>query len=148
MTRRCTNAMAMSVTLLALASAPVLAADVEFVVESAAVVAIKKSLSVRYLQLTPGFQDGVVGFTHDGLIALRETRTLSKDQRAELELLIAEDNKDRSAMYREIARANGRPDWENRFKFVFAERWIKRAPMGWYYRESGGTWVKKGPPVS
>ncbi len=135
-------------TLLGLAGTPAIGAELEFLVDSAAVAAIKKSLSLRYAQLKPDFQDGVVGFTHDGLIALRETTTLSKEHHAELEVLISEDNKDRSAMYREIARANGRPDWENRFKYVFAERWIRRAPMGWYYRESDGTWVKKAPPAS
>lgn len=148
MMRRNVNVVALCAMLLALSSTPVVGAEVEFLVDSAAVVAIKKSLSVRYVQLKVDFQDGVVGFTHDGLIALRETKALSKEHRVELELLVAEDNKDRSAMYREIARANGRPDWEDRFKFVFAERWISRAPVGWYYRESDGTWIKKAPPVS
>lgn len=120
----------------------------EFQVDSAAVVAIRQSLAVRHIQLKVHFHQGVIGYTEDGLIALRESAGLAKEQRAALELLISEDNKDRGAMYREIARANGRPDWELRFRSVFAERWISRAPVGWYYRNSGGTWIKKAPPVS
>ena len=120
----------------------------EFQVDSAAVVAIRQSLAVRYLQLKTHFQQGVIGYTQDGLIALRESASLAKEQRAELERLISEENKDRGTMYREIARANNRPDWEGRFRSVFAERWISRAPVGWYYRNSSGTWIKKVPPVS
>ena len=148
----CIRKVMTGVTLMTLAFAvtpAVRAADQpEFQVDSAAVVAIRQSLAVRYLQLKIHFQQGVIGYTQDGLIALRESASLAKEQRAELERLISEENKDRGVMYREIARANNRPDWEDRFRSVFAERWISRAPVGWYYRNSSGTWIKKVPPVS
>lgn len=130
---------------LALLGSPAASAEAEgeFQVDSAAVVAISKSLAFRYAQMKPYFQEGVIGFTHDGLIALREANELTKDLRAEVELFIAEDNKERRALYREIARANGHPDWESKFQFVFADRWIRRSPVGWYYRDSSGNWIKK-----
>jgi uncharacterized protein YdbL (DUF1318 family) len=117
--------------------------EFEFDVHSPSVKVIRTSLVERYAALKEHFQTGVIGFTHDGLIAMREPGGLAAEMRARVERLVAEDNKDRGAMYREIARANGRPDWEAQFQYVFAERWISRAPVGWYYRDSSGQWVKK-----
>jgi uncharacterized protein YdbL (DUF1318 family) len=117
--------------------------DTDFDVQSPSVMAIRKSLAERHAVLKEHFQAGVIGLTHDGLIAMREAAGLAPDMRATLERLVAEDNKDRGTLYREIARANGRPDWESQFQNVFAERWIRRAPSGWYYRDSGGHWIKK-----
>jgi uncharacterized protein YdbL (DUF1318 family) len=135
---------------LALSAAPAFSSEgvTELQVNSAAVEAIKKSMAGRYLRLHSHFQDGVIGYTQDGMIALREAASLARELRTELESLIAEDNKERDVMYREIARANGRPDWESRFRSVFAERWISRAPVGWYYRNASGEWVRKLPPAS
>ncbi|MEO8102608.1 MAG: YdbL family protein [Betaproteobacteria bacterium] len=128
-----------------LAVAPVLAAETafEFNVDSAAVMAIRKSLAQRHTLLKEHFEAGVIGLTHDGWIALREPASVAADVRARVELLVEEDNKDRGTLYRELARANGRPDWEYKFQSTFAARWIDRAPVGWYYRESGGQWVRK-----
>ena len=122
--------------------------EVIFETESPTVGAIKKSLAIRYLQLQPRFESGVIGFTQDGLIAMRDGSGLNHEAIAEVTLLIVEDNKERAALYREIARANGRPDWESQFRYAFAERWISRAPEGWYYRTSGGSWMKKITPVT
>lgn len=122
--------------------------DAEFDVQSPSVMAIRKSLAERQVLLKEQFQAGVIGLTHDGLIAMREAAGLAPDMRATLERLVAEDNKDRGTLYREIARANGRPDWESQFQNVFAERWIRRAPSGWYYRDSGGRWIKKLPSAA
>lgn len=133
---------------LCLASATAMSAeaDADFDVHSPSVMAIRKSIVDRYAILKVHFHEGVIGLTHDGMIALREPGKLAKEMRAGLERLVIDDNKDRGTMYREIARANGRPDWESKFQSVFAERWISRAPVGWYYRDSRGNWLKKLPP--
>ena len=120
-------------------------AEFEFNVHSPSVMSIRKSLADRYLVLKEHFQAGAIGFTHDGMIALREPGSIPQDVRARVELLVVEENKDRSTLYREIARANGRPDWESQFRAVFAACWIQRAPVGWYYREAGGHWLQKTP---
>jgi len=117
--------------------------EVTFDVSSPAVKAIRKSLVDRHVILREFFDTGAIGFTHEGLIAVRDTGPLARDRRAMIDALVAEDNKDRSTLYREIARANGRPDWESPMQNAFAERWISRAPVGWYYRDSGGQWVRK-----
>lgn len=121
-------------------------AEFQFNVQSPSVMSIRKSIADRYLILKEHFQAGAIGFTHDGLIALREPGSIPQDVRARVELLVVEENKDRSTLYREIARANGRPDWESQFRAVFAARWIHRAPVGWYYREADGRWLQKNSP--
>ena len=63
--------------------------------------------------------------------------------RADLITLVADDNKDRSTLYREIARANGHAEWETDLRATFGQRWISRAPSGWYYRDSAEAWIHK-----
>ena len=117
--------------------------DAEFDVHSPSVMAIRKSLAERHVTLKVHFEAGVIGFTYDGLVAMREPGRLAPDVRSKLELLVAEDNKDRGTMYREIARANNHPEWEAQIKATFGERWISRASSGWYYQNAQGQWVKK-----
>ena len=118
-------------------------AEVIFETDSPTIGAIKKSLAIRYTILQAHLDAGVIGLTQDGMIALRDGTSLVGEAKTEIAHLIEEDNKERAALYREIARANGRPDWESQFRFAFADRWISRAPEGWYFRNSSGTWIKK-----
>ncbi|MEP7155694.1 MAG: YdbL family protein [Betaproteobacteria bacterium] len=121
--------------------------EVKFETDTPTVVAIRKSLALRYAQLQPQFEAGVIGFTQDGMIALRDGSGLTLVAEGEMRMLIAEDNKERGALYREMARANGRPDWEMQFRYTFSERWISRAPVGWYYRDGSGKWIRKVLPA-
>ena len=57
--------------------------------------------------------------------------------------LVADENRDRSALYREIAVANGHPEWEDEIRATFARRWIANADSGWYYQENDGSWRQK-----
>lgn len=121
-------------------------AESELQIDSASINAIKRSLADRLQLLRPHFESGVVGLTQDGMLSSRKTaewEALSLEQRRVIETLIVDDNKDRNTLVREIARANGRPDWEAGLKTTFAERWIQRAPPGWYIRQSNGQWVRK-----
>ncbi len=115
----------------------------EIDVSTAAVVVIKKSLAGRFMLLKPHFDSGAIGLTTDGLVAMRDLQAIALTQTLKVENFIAEENKDRATLYREIARANGRPDWESDIKAIFGERWIRRAPAGWYYRDSAGKWIRK-----
>jgi hypothetical protein len=46
-------------------------------------------------------------------------------------------------MYREIARANGHPEWEEEIRATFAQRWVQKAAPGWWYQNQSGAWVRK-----
>ena len=108
-----------------------------------AIMSLKKSLGNRFLQLKPHMEAGVIGLTHDGIVALRDAATIDVKALIALDALIIEENKDRITLYREIARANGRPEWESDLRNTFGTRWISRLPAGWFYRDEKGLWVRK-----
>jgi uncharacterized protein YdbL (DUF1318 family) len=64
-------------------------------------------------------------------------------ERAGLNQAVADENRDRQAVYREIAVANGHPEWEAQIRATFAKEWIQKARPGWYYQDAGGAWKKK-----
>jgi uncharacterized protein YdbL (DUF1318 family) len=119
------------------------AAQANLQIDTPAVAALRASLRERHSQLAPLYASGAVGLTKDGSIGLRDANLVPLAQRAQVNGLVAEGNQDRSALYREIARANGHPEWENEIRATFAQRWIDRAQPGWYYQNASGAWVKK-----
>ena len=112
-------------------------------VSTPAVVLLKKSMGNRFIQLKPHLDAGDIGLTHDGVIALRDAATVELKALLVLDALIVAENKDRATLYREIARANGRPEWESNLRATFGQRWISRMPPGWFYRDEKGQWLKK-----
>src|SRR3546814_19387624 len=67
-------------------------------------------------------------------------------QRAQANAAVADENRDRAALYREIAAANNHPEWEAQIRAAFAKTWIEKAHAGWYYQNAPGAWQKKKPP--
>lgn len=112
-------------------------------VDSPSISIIKKSLAARFVSLRPLLASGTLGLTRDGQIAIANADNIHPTEKRQVEVLVEEDNKDRLTLYREIARANGRPDWESELKRTFGERWINRAPSGWMIKDEKGAWVKK-----
>ena len=76
-------------------------------------------------------------------VALRDANAVPLPQRATANNLVAAENADRGGLYKEIARANGKPEWEGEIRNTFAQRWIERAKPGWYVQNAQGQWVKK-----
>jgi uncharacterized protein YdbL (DUF1318 family) len=60
-----------------------------------------------------------------------------------LRKLVADENAERAALYREISAANEHPEWEPEIRKVFAERWISNARPGWSYQAADGSWKTK-----
>ena len=73
---------------------------------------------------------------------MRDPNAVPLPQRNAVKSLVSEENADRKAMYKEIAVANGQPKWEGQIQSVFAQRWVAKAPAGWWYEDSSG-WKKK-----
>ena len=119
------------------------AIEPEFNIRSSSVLIIRQNLAERHELLKAHYQAGAIGPTHNGLVAVRDIGILPAAIRINIVRLVAEDNKDRGTMFREIARANGRPDWESRFQSIFGTRWVNRAPADWYVLDSRGDWVQK-----
>ena len=106
--------------------------------------AIKARMAERQSQsLASLFDAGAIGFTADGLVAIRDRAAVSLSERRNLESLVADENRDRQAVYREIAVANGHPEWEQDIQQTFGREWVKNARPGWYYQDAGGAWRQK-----
>ena len=130
--------------LLLLASAPRLAlAQADLRIETPAIAALRASLRENHQQLRPLYVSGAIGLTRDGNIGLRDANAIPLAERAQVNALVAQANRDRAALYREIALANKKPEWEGEIRTTFAQRWVERAPAGWYYQNASGAWVQK-----
>lgn len=106
--------------------------------------AIRGRMQARFQNILQGLLDsGAVGFTSDGLVAVHDAGKIPLSQRAQATAAVADENADRNALYREIARANGHPEWEPRIRATFAKGWIERAHAGWYYQDASGAWKRK-----
>ncbi|MGB9150505.1 MAG: YdbL family protein [Burkholderiales bacterium] len=116
-------------------------ADIE--VNTPAIAALKAAMQARHNALAPLYTSGAVGLTKDGLVAMREASGVPLAQRTAAASAIADENKDRAALYKEIASANKHPEWEAEVRSTFASRWISKAQSGWYYQNASGEWTKK-----
>ncbi|MHA6203801.1 YdbL family protein [Dyella soli] len=106
--------------------------------------AIRARMQERFRStLAALFDSGAVGFTRDGLVAVRDAAKVPLDQRAGLNAAVADENRDRDALYREVANANNHPEWEAQIRATFAKGWIERARAGWYYQDPSGAWKQK-----
>jgi len=116
------------------------AADIE--INTPGVVALTQSMQARYPQLAPHYASGAVGLTSDGFVAVHDASAVPLAQRQAVNALVAAENHDRKALYSEIARANGHPEWTDDIRNTFAQRWIQRAQAGWWIQGAKG-WAKK-----
>jgi len=106
--------------------------------------AIKARMAQRQRDsLNALFDAGAIGFTSDGFVSVRDRAAVPLSERRTLEGVVAEENRDRAAVYREIAVANGHPEWEADIQQTFAREWNKSARPGWYYQDSSGKWQQK-----
>lgn len=117
-------------------------ADID--IESPQVRAIQARMAERFRStLEPHFASGALGFTRDGLVEVRDAAAVPLAARTATKQAVAEDNRDRAAVYREIAVANGQPEWEAQIRETFAAQWIERAAPGWFYQDASGNWQRK-----
>lgn len=119
------------------------AAQANLEINTPGIAAIQASMQRRHAELAPLYASGAVGLTRDGNVALRDPAAVPLAQRAAANGLIAAENQDRASLYREIARANSRPEWEGDIRNTFAQRWIDRAQPGWHYQNAAGAWARK-----
>jgi uncharacterized protein YdbL (DUF1318 family) len=137
--------MRMLIRLFALAACLVGAAHAQTNLEinTPAVAQLKASLHARHADMRPLFASGAIGLARDGTVQVRDANLVPLSQRAGVNALLGQENADRDALYREIARANGHPEWADEIRHTFAQRWAERAPAGWWMQDASGAWVKK-----
>lgn len=127
-------------TCLWLAPAAAQQADIE--INTPAIGKLKSSMQARFDRMEKYFSAGAVGLTSDGLVTVRDAAAVPLPERAQINALVAEENQDRRALYREIAVANGHPEWEDEVQKTFAERWAAKARGGWWVQGADG-WSQK-----
>ncbi len=104
---------------------------------------LKSRMQQRHGQLSPYYASGAIGMTNTGLLSLRDPKQVPLKSRNQVKVLLSDENKDRNALYNEVARANGHPEWANDIRATFARRWVGNAPSGWWYQNANGDWLKK-----
>jgi uncharacterized protein YdbL (DUF1318 family) len=117
---------------------------VDITIRTPAIQAIQDRMAARFQSsLESHFDSGALGFGNDGLIVVRDATKVPLKDRVSVNQLVAEDNRDRKAVYREISVANGHPEWEAQIRDTFAKQWIASAHKGWSYQSADGAWKQK-----
>jgi len=120
------------------------AQSADITIKTPAIQAIQNRMADRFQsQLAAHFDSGALGFGSDGLLVVRDATKLALKDRAAVQQAVAEDNRDRNAVYREIAVANGHAEWESQIRGIFAKQWIASARAGWWYQTADGAWKQK-----
>lgn len=113
-------------------------------IRTPAIQAIRDRMSARFRnELQPHFDSGALGLTSQGLVTVRDPARIPLNARVAVNQAVADDNRDRNAVYRELAVANGHPEWEPQIREIFARQWVDSARSGWYYQDASGNWRQK-----
>ena len=116
----------------------------DITIRTPAIQAIQARMEARFdSTLKAHFDSGALGFTNDGLVNVRDAAKIALKDRVAANQAVADQNRDSKAVYREVAVANGHPEWESQIRAVFAKQWIESARSGWWYQDAGGGWKKK-----
>ena len=118
-------------------------AEADINIQTPAIQRLQTGLRQRHEQLAKYYASGAIGMTGDGFIKIRDLNAIALPERRLVQQLVSSDNVDRAALYEEIARANGHPEWKADIQATFAKGWVSNAPAGWWYQDSRGQWVRK-----
>jgi len=120
------------------------AQEADINVSNPAIRGLKDSIKQRSDAIKPYMDRANVGIGQDGLLVVRNTDGLSLKERADVKQLIDAENRDREALYAEIAKANNiSKDNIPKIKSIFAKSWVDQARPGWLIQDSQGNWRKK-----
>jgi uncharacterized protein len=122
---------------------PAQAAPPNIAIDSPAIRSLRSAMASRQADLAPYYRSGALGFTQTGTVAVRELKSVPLPQRNKVKKLVADENGDRQALYAEIARANGHPEWTDQIRQIFAKVWVEEAPKGYWHQNTQGSWQQK-----
>ena len=132
------------VSLLSLVVSDAAAAEPDLNVATPAIKSLQSRMAERFKsELAAHFDSGALGFTREGHVEIRDAAAVPLASRAAVKQSVADDNRDRDAVYREIAVANGHAEWEADIRATFAKQWIAAAHAGWWYQDASGQWRRK-----
>jgi uncharacterized protein YdbL (DUF1318 family) len=120
------------------------AQEADINVSNPAIRGLRESIKRRSGAIKPYMDKGNAGINQDGMLVVRSSEGLSLKERAEVQQLIEAENRDREALYAEIAKANNiPPNAVPKIKGIFAKSWIDQAQSGWWVQDSQGNWKRK-----
>lgn len=120
------------------------AAEPDVNVSTATIRALKEGMKQRAAELKPYLGSGGVGITKDGLLVQRDAAGMDLATKAKVRRLVDAENKDREALYREIATANNYgAERVADIRSIFAQTWKDKAEPGWWVQGADGSWKQK-----
>lgn len=126
--------------------------EIDIDIESPAILKLRESRKKRYKDIKPFLDDGRLGEGLDGYVILRDPKGLELRPLQSLKKLVAAENQDRKALYREIAEAQHLSDDEiERIQEIFAKAiWKTMEPGHYFVKEIDDkgkiTWMVKPEP--
>jgi uncharacterized protein YdbL (DUF1318 family) len=119
-------------------------ADVNIDISTPVIRGIKESIKNRFPQLKTFYDKGAVGENNNGFIEAKDIAGLNLQERSLVNKLIEQENKDRTALYSEIASVNKLgPESVPQIKKIFANSWREKSQSGWWIQNDAGSWAKK-----
>ncbi len=120
------------------------AQQVDIRVSTPAIRAIRDTMRGLFQQLRPYYEKGAVGENNNGFVELRDTGSLNLQERGTVTNLVQQQNKQRTALYNEIATANKLgPESVPQIQRIFANSWRDKSRPGWWVQDDKGAWTKK-----
>lgn len=106
------------------------------------------SMKARWPKLKPLVEEGTVGLTEDGELAVRDVGKREKEGARAVRALVKAENRDRQVLYRAMTDAGGYSMVQgggmlDYTEDVFAEQWATQAPRGWWIQDHRGNWFRK-----
>lgn len=119
-------------------------AQIDIEVSTPAIRALKESLKGRFAQLKTYYDMGAIGENNKGLVETKDITGLNLKQKAEINRLVEQENKDRNALYEEIMKANkfGKEVLPEIQK-IFANSWRESSLANWWIQKDTGEWIRK-----
>ena len=112
-------------------------------ISNPAIRAIKNQMRERSEQLKPFLNKKNLGINKSGYLEVLNTDGIGLRERSQVNQLVAAENRDRKALYEEIARANNLQGATQKIEQIFADTWREKAETGWQIQKNDGTWVTK-----
>ena len=119
------------------------AQEADINISNPAIRSIKDRMRQRSDLLKPFLNSKNVGIDKDGYLKVLSTEGINLRERSQVNQLVAAENRDREALYAEIAKANNLQSAAKRIQDIFANTWRDKAQSGWQIQQDNGNWVTK-----
>lgn len=128
----------------ALAASACAASEVNLDVSTPAIARIKQAQAERAAKIQEYKDFGFIGEGRDGFLAVRTLQGVKLGDKKAAGDVVAAENEDRRALYREIANANGLKESDGNQVMAAAAKKLRKdaAPGHYVQRASDGAWVK------